>query len=811
MGFGTKTAKAKPSYTGIQLNTSASTVCLALIAGMARASINLWDYVDFASHEQKVSGGKGFGGSATSFTYSASPIMGLCEGGPDGIAGIARAWKDQGVEATFASFGLTLFTGTIPQAPWGYMASAHADHARGYPGGAYLAKENLDLGSSAALPAFSFEIQGLLYNTQVDGSGDADPAQWAELFLLDTDKGAGFPSAFLDADALLSSGDATTTGDGAYQTYCRAMGFGLSPAMVEQEPASQALERYCLVTNTAPVWTGYSLKLIPYGDVTVTDHGVTYLPPTGVCYDLADDDFKQNGEADPVQVTRSDPADAKNRVNLVIRDRANAYNELPVPYQDDNAVILYGELPADDIVGKDVCEAAMAGRMIALVGQRILYDRNTFSFTLDPRYDRLEPMDVVTLTDAGLGLVLGPVRIQEIDEDENDDLAIVAVQFPGTVGHPSDAAGGTGATPTDINSLAPPGPVNPPILFEPSAALALRLFGSPAACIAAAVSGGDGTTFEPHWGGAVVWISTDDATYIPIGEIDGAARMGVSTAILAAYGGVNPDTVHTLSVDLSMSNGALAGVSSADAAAGATLAYLDGEVLSFKDATLTGTNAYDLGGELYRGLYGTAAGAHASGSDFARLDGTIFKYDLPPAYIGVTLYLKFQSFNIWHQALEDLAGCTTYTFTATGVASGGLYTGGDGVVVTPNPDGSFTLTAATQVSVEATEDIAAHDFVNLYDDAGDMRVRLADATDPAKFANGFARAAILTGATGDIHLSGLNAVTVATTASRVWLSETIPGGFQTTAPAADGSINQPLGVAMPGVGIDFVPQPFTMN
>jgi len=60
---------------------------------------------------------------------------------------------------------------------------------------------------------------------------------------------------------------------------------------------------------------------------------------------------------------------------------------------------------------------------------------------------------------------------------------------------------------------------------------------------------------------------------------------------------------------------------------------------------------YQLTG-LLRGLYGTAATAHAVGAQFARLDSAIFKYTLPEAYVGQTLYIKLVSFNAWGKGDE---------------------------------------------------------------------------------------------------------------------------------------------------------------
>jgi hypothetical protein len=792
MGFGgTSKTKAKPSFTGIQLQTSSSVLPVALVYGMTRIAPNLWWYGDFASHKQK-QGGKGFGGSVASFTYSASVILGLCEGP---ITGVARAWKDDGAVLDYASLGFSLFTGPIPQAPWGYLSAAHPDQADGYSGFAYLAKANYDLGSSAALPNHSFELQGLLYMTGVGGTiEDADPAQLVDDLLTHADHGAGFPPALIDYGWLHSSTEAGGAGDSAYQTYCRAMGFGLSPGMVEQESASDALDRWTLVTNTATVWNGAALKLVPYGDQTVTANGVTYLPPTGVCYALGDDDYQQSGDADPVRITRSDPADAKNSLKMVVRDRANAYNEVPVEWADDNAIALYGEKEAQAIAAREVCDPAMGGTMVAVVGQRLLYVRNQYLFDLDPRYDRLEPMDVVTIAEPGLGLTAQAVRVVEIEEQEDDTLSVSAEHFTGTTGH-NTAADSPGAAPDPVNSLADPGPVNPPVFIEPPAALALALYGSAAPVVLIAVSGGDGTTAGPNWGGAVVWISADGGTtYQAVGEVQGAARMGVATSALALYGGANPDTLHTVGVNLSMSGGALAGATSAEAEAGVTLSWLGGEFLAYRDATLTGAHAYTLGGELWRGLQGTAAGAHLSGVAFVRVDDGLFRLLLPAAWLGVALKAKFQSFNLWGQALEDLAGCTAYDFTPAGTGYGGS-SGGSG-----SP-------------TEASEDIAVASggfaLVNIWDDAGVAKLRLADASDATRPAHAFVTAAIATAGTGVPYFSGqLSGLAAGTIGEALYLSATA-GELTATPPAGSGELVQYVALRTGADTADFQPVPLT--
>lgn len=657
--------KTKPQYTGLAVQTSTSALPITLAWGRNRLAPNIIDQDDFKSHKHSA-GGKGGGGKGGgTYTYSGSFILGLCWGV---VTAIPTVYKDQSV-TTLAKLGMTLIGGTTPQSPWGYWSTAHPSKALGYPGIALVVVANYDLGGSNTLPQHSFEYEGPLYDTQVGGNGDADPVQVVSDFLTNATYGVGFDAGYLSG--LDSTGAATTTGDNAYQTYCRAMGFGMSPVLSSLESASTTLQRWADLTNTALVWTGYTLKFLPYGTETVAANGVTYLPDFPVAFTLTDDDFQTNSDADPVTFNRADLSQVDNQISLTIANRGNQYNDLPVPWIDQGLIDQFGPRSNNNITAHEITEPVMAAQMVALYGQRLAYQRNTFKFTLGPAYARLEPMDILTITDARLGTF--NVQITEIEEDEAGDFAITAVEFNGSVStlgttNAQDVSG------TNVNTDIAASAVNPPVLFEPPSSL------SGNAQVWAAVSGGDGTTADPTWGGCFVWISTDNTTYTQIGTINEPARQGELTASLATFGGTNPDAAHTLSVTTAMSAGELISASSgADAAAGATLCYVDGELIGPQTATLTGTDAYDLT-TLYRGLYGSAIGAHASGAQFARLDGAIFKYDLPAAYIGVTLYLKFQSFNVYGAGVQDLSTCTAYMVTPAGTGFG---TGTGGVPAEP--------------------------------------------------------------------------------------------------------------------------------
>lgn len=651
--------KVKPQYTGLQTQTSTSNLPVPLVGGKTRIAPNIIWQGDFKAHKKKQKAGKG-GPKQVYYEYTASFQLGLCWGP---IIDVTRMWKDQSKKDDYADVGMTLFLGTVPQAPWGYMVTKHPTEALGYSGIAHLSVANYDLGQTNTLGQHSFELEALHFNTQVDGAGDADPAVWTEDFL--TNDRYGVPISGSILANFMSTGAATTTGDNAYQTYCRAMGFGFSPALSGQEPASTYLDKWAKLTNTAIVWTGYALKYLPYGDETVTAHGVTYIPVTDVRYSLTDSDFISDKGTDPVTFDRVDPADATNAMTITIKNRQNEYNDLPVDWRDQGLIDQYGIRPIDSMDASEICEPDMAAVMVALMGQRKAYIRNTFTFTLPPRFFLLEPMDILEITDARLGFF--SVRINEIDEQDDDNFKVIAEEYAGPVGN-----SGMVGTPTTgnnpINTGVTAGPVNPPIFIQPPPSMT-----GYEPQIWAAVSGGDGVNFDELWGGAQVWISTDSGTsYNMVGEITAPARMGILRSALPAYGGSNPDVTNTLEVDATMSEAEFFDATAVDAEAGVTVTYIEAEgvnteeFLSYEDATLVVDFDYDLD-TLWRGQFGSTAGAHASGARFARLDEeAVFKYNFPLDMIGETIYVKFVSFNIWNDGLQDIADAVAYPVTISG-------------------------------------------------------------------------------------------------------------------------------------------------
>lgn len=109
---------------------------------------------------------------------------------------------------------------------------------------------------------------------------------------------------------------------------------------------------------------------------------------------------------------------------------------------------------------------------------------------------------------------------------------------------------------------------------------------------------------------------------------------------------------------------------------------------------------------------------------------------------------------------------------------------------------------AVTATVAAAMPIPAGALVNLCLLANATMMRLADASDPAKAAHGFAPAAVAQGAQGAFVAGGVNgAAGLGVFAADLWLSDTTPGTATATPPATSGHLLQRVGMATPDLGM----------
>lgn len=646
-------------------------------AGLNRVAGNLIWYADFTS-TPATSGGKGAGGSGKgtsgSYNYSASFIVSFGES----VAQFNTIFNGNQIDflvppsaqvlADLATLGIvptynntysaTFLLGDYAQSPWSYLVSAHPSQALAYRGEALMCLANLGLSSSPSLPNFTAELLWPI-NSDIPALGpDANPADWVTAFLTNADWGAGFPAALL--------GDMT-----AYKTWCRATGMLISPVLTNQQAANSHLGEIMKGTVADFVWSSGLLTIAPYADASVTGNGYTYTAPVTPLYDIGVNDYLENqgslGSASgksPIAASRKDPSQVLNRVQVEYLDRSNLYNPVTIYDSDDASIIANNRLRLSDLRAHHFfCLGSAASKSASLQMQREKVVTE-YQFTLPATFILVEPIrDILTLTEPNLGLNRFPVRPTEIIENSDHSLTFTCEEFLGAVGPPLYAR--QMSLGTARNNNADPGPINTPIIFEPTDELGNGLE------IWMAVSGQD----PALWGGCNVFGSYDPAgTFDQLGSVNGPARMGVTTALLPTIAenlvGQTIDSANTLSVSLVESAGALASGSPADMTGLNTACFIDGEIISYQTATLTGPNAYGLA-PMVRGAYGSTIGAHASGSAFARLDKMILQSAYTQDRIGSTIYLKFQSFNIYGGGLQDLStlGAVAYTITGAALAS----------------------------------------------------------------------------------------------------------------------------------------------
>jgi hypothetical protein len=427
----------------LRYNTAQKGSPVAVCYGTQRVSVNVIGGFGFtASSGGGKKGGKGGGGKGGSKKgsgqfYSVNVAFGLCQGpisfsgAPYGFSGNNRVWANGGVAGTDA-VPVNYYIGSDGQAVDPVFASSSGDPPLlGYSGTAYVTGTPLYLGSSPVLPNVQVEITGFGAGTAGPNFvGDARPDWIVVDMLTNVRYGAGFPIANLDTGGGWGAGGSVAD----WGDYCQAAQLAMSYVADRQQPVARWIEEIAQLTVSAVVWSGATLKIIPYADGALSANGATWTPNLTWQYSLIDDDFipwSEGGGSDPVIIARSDPSREANWLGAEYEDAAGNYNREVIPVWDQGAIDEHG-IRAEPSVQADAFTNVTSTTISAqLQLQRKLYVRNIYKFKLGWRYSLLEPMDIVLLTDAALGLVGAAVRITQIDEDDNGELTVTAEEIPG--------------------------------------------------------------------------------------------------------------------------------------------------------------------------------------------------------------------------------------------------------------------------------------------------------------------------------------------------------------------------------------------
>ena len=443
--------------------------------------------------------------------------------------------------------------------------------------------------------------------------------------------------------------------------YCAANGIFISALLDQQTEAREILLRILAIANADAFWSEGMLKFGSYGDTTtvgaagsVPGQGpVVYSPQTAPVYTINDSCFRGGR---PLEWPQPDSLEVKNEVTVEWTNRSADYaqNTLP-PSQDAAMVAKYGRRPDNTRAYHEITTQPVALAVQSTILKRLCYIEGAgkATFTLPAYFALLDCMDNLSIIEQYLGLDPYTVRIIEIEEQKNGDLKCTAEAFPWSVSGPTEFPSQQ-HTPTLAGYFASPGNVNNPVFV----ALPAEVTQGNEYVVGIGLSGG------PAWGGAAVYVSSDPAGPFEFaGMATGAATMGYLTAALPV--GSDPDTTDTLEINLTESFGAIDSTYVSAPAPSTFLAdsfqslcQVDGELLSFETATVTGLYGYNLT-YLRRGVYDTQISAHAVGAQFCQvLGGYLFQYNYGASNVGKTLYFKFLSVNVAggnQQALDQVS------------------------------------------------------------------------------------------------------------------------------------------------------------
>ena len=615
MGFlfkGRNTTNRADMISDFMINTASYGEVVPEVLGTTRLSGNIIYYDDFTPHEHKTTTrtGKGGGSKHTeiTYTYTVACAIGLCEGP---IQSIGKVWRDKEIyDYPNEKIELTAYKGDYGQAPWPYVISKHPEKALPYSGLAYMAGV-VDLGERGSLPQYNFEIKGKLLET---GDGvDVNPADYIVHVL----KSIGIDDVNID-------------GLEHYREYCKAADILIStPPDSRSSKAQTVINDIAEITNSLVFWSTDRLKIVPLADKPIG----TWSPYNQIQYNLNADDLIPASDGQLVVYKRKDSSESYNQATVEFINRANGYEKETVAFEIVADVQKNGLKPASKKSAHYLYTKARAQYYAEQLAMKRLYAKNQYTFRLDWAFCRLEPGDLVTLTDELCGLNKQIVVITSVSEAADGQLEITAEGKPPGTYAPAKYNVHENERPfIDYNQAAPS--VNDVAIFQ----------------TVGDVGGNQifvGVNAPSGWGGCSVWLSDTGENYRRIGSITQQARMGKLKYGFAQNGNF---------CNVILNQGVLKSGTNVDAERANTLCWINGEALSYETVEVHPDNWYTLRG-LVRGQYGTKAINHGANERFVRVDEALFRYPYRKEDINKTVYLKFTSLNVFgsnEQGLDEV-------------------------------------------------------------------------------------------------------------------------------------------------------------
>lgn len=160
--------------------------------------------------------------------------------------------------------------------------------------------------------------------------------------------------------------------------------------------------------------------------------------------------------------------------------------------------------------------------------------------------------------------------------------------------------------------------------------------------------------------------------------------------------------------------------------------------------------------------------------------------------------------DVWSDVIGTIKSLFRVGFGRAVIDASGL--SGEHTFALPDKAGTFALLddiSGIGIMFDASEDLEAGDLINIWNDSGAPKVRLADAG-ASKQADGYVLADVDSGDPATVYSQGINDQSSGMTGGvEQYLSASVPGGITATMPTGSGELVQRVGKAFSATALDF--------
>lgn len=357
-------------------------------------------------------------------------------------------------------------------------------------------------------------------------------------------------------------------------------------------------------------------KFVPRGGQSIASITQDELVPTN----------RGGNTRDQLEITRKQELELPQQVSITYISRTANYD--PGTQLSQRQTVL-----ARDVVGINVPVIA-TDQYAKSIADITLYNawvsRVAFKFTLPPKFARVEPTDIITLTVDGVAYVM---RVTSTKIERNGVVEVSAVA--------EDVSTYDFYTPPGVAPpITQPGSVIPGTRLELIDIPALPNDTDPAGILRAGV-----VAQGENWQGSVIYRSDDGGetggnTFLVLSAVNTQHTIGGAVTVLPAGPAGNLwDDGST--VDVVLQYGSLSSITDLGVLNGGNVALLGNEIIQFANATLLAEQKYRLS-RLLRGRLGTEheQGTHVLGERFILLTANLVRVALQNSLIGLARHYK---------------------------------------------------------------------------------------------------------------------------------------------------------------------------